>query len=92
MLRELFWNNIGYDDLFSFSDVHLELEEKIAKFMGMEEACVYAYGFSTVASAIPAYAKRGDVIFVYVQTLHLFVFFLGLLLVFVHMCLSFLFW
>lgn len=44
--------------------MHLELEEKLAKFMGMEEACVYAYGFSTVASAIPAYAKRGDVIFV----------------------------
>lgn len=46
------------------SDVHLELEEKLAKFMGMEEACVYAYGFSTIASAIPAYAKRNDVIFV----------------------------
>uniref|UniRef100_A0A1I7ZLI3 Serine palmitoyltransferase 1 n=1 Tax=Steinernema glaseri TaxID=37863 RepID=A0A1I7ZLI3_9BILA len=32
--------------------------------MGAEEAVLYSYGFATVASAIPAYAKRGDVIFV----------------------------
>nr|CAD7259610.1 unnamed protein product [Timema shepardi] len=45
-------------------DVHLDLEEKLAQFMKMEEAVVYAYGFSTIASAIPAYAKRGDILFV----------------------------
>jgi serine palmitoyltransferase len=45
-------------------DVHLRLEEHLAKFMNCEEAVVYSYGFSTVASAIPAYAKRTDVIFV----------------------------
>lgn len=45
-------------------DVHLDLEEKLAEFMQMEEAVVYAYGFSTMASAIPAYSKRGDIIFV----------------------------
>jgi len=44
--------------------IHLELEENLAKFMNCEEAILYAYGFSTVASAIPAYAKRGDVLFV----------------------------
>jgi serine palmitoyltransferase len=44
-------------------DVHLELEERLAKFMNQEEACLYSYAFSTVASSIPAYAKRGDVIF-----------------------------
>lgn len=44
-------------------DVHLELEERLAKFMEVEETCVYAYGFSTIASAIPAYAKRGDIVF-----------------------------
>lgn len=31
--------------------------------MDVEEACVYSYGFSTAASAIPAYCKRKDVIF-----------------------------
>lgn len=44
-------------------DVHLELEERLAKFMDLEEAVVYSYAFSTVASAIPAYSKRNDVIF-----------------------------
>lgn len=43
-------------------DVHLELEERIAKFMDMEEAVVYSYGFSTIASAIPAFCKRKDIV------------------------------
>ena len=51
---------------FIASDVHLELEEMMAEFMGCEEAILYSYGFATIASAIPAYAKRGDVIFWYV--------------------------
>lgn len=45
-------------------DVHLELEEKLAEYMEVEEACVYSYGFATMASAIPAYCKRGDIVFV----------------------------
>jgi len=45
-------------------DVHLELEERLAKFMDMEEAILYSYGFATVATAIPAYCKRRDLIFV----------------------------
>lgn len=44
-------------------DVHIELEERLAQFLGTEEAIIYSYGFATIASAIPAYAKRGDVIF-----------------------------
>ncbi|KAK3727859.1 hypothetical protein QZH41_001638 [Actinostola sp. cb2023] len=44
-------------------DVHLHLEDKLAQFMHTEEAILYSYGFSTVASAVPAYSKRGDVIF-----------------------------
>lgn len=35
----------------------------MAEFMNCEEAILYSYGFPTIASAIPAYAKRGDVIF-----------------------------
>ena len=45
-------------------DAHIQLEEKIAKFMKCEEAIIYSYGFAAVSSAIPAYSKRGDVIFV----------------------------
>merc|ERR1712142_98511 len=43
-------------------DVHLELETRLAQFMQVEEAILYSYGFATIASAIPAYAKRGDII------------------------------
>ena len=48
-----------------FVDIHLELEKKLAEFMGAEEAVIYSYGFATVLSAIPAYAKKGDIIFAY---------------------------
>lgn len=48
-------------------DVHLELEERLAKFMQMEASVVYSYGFSTSASAIAAYCKRGDLVFAYVS-------------------------
>ncbi|KAJ8306164.1 hypothetical protein KUTeg_016709 [Tegillarca granosa] len=48
---------------FIFEDVHLELEDKLAKFMDCEEAILYSYGFATIASAIPAYSKRTDIIF-----------------------------
>lgn len=51
-------------ELISLTDVHLELEERLAKFMQMEESVLYSYGFSTVASAIGAYCKRGDLLFV----------------------------
>ena len=57
------WHGCHYDIVY-FSDVHLELEDKLAKFMKCEEAILYSYGFATIASAIPAYSKRGDVIFV----------------------------
>ncbi|XP_017469678.1 PREDICTED: serine palmitoyltransferase 1 isoform X2 [Rhagoletis zephyria] len=53
----------GPRGFYGTMDVHLDLEDRLAKFMGMEEAVVYSYGFSTIASAIPAYSKRGDVIF-----------------------------
>jgi serine palmitoyltransferase len=47
----------------NFADVHLRLEDKLEQFMKTEEAILYSYGFATIASAIPAYSKRGDVIF-----------------------------
>lgn len=44
-------------------DCHLDLEQQLAKFLDSEEAILYSYEFSTIASIIPAYSKRGDVIF-----------------------------
>ena len=45
-------------------DVHLDLEKSIAEFLGTEAAIIYSYGFSTIASAIPAFSKKGDVLIV----------------------------
>jgi len=42
----------------------MNLETKIAKFMGTEEAVLYSSGFATVASVIPAFAKTGDYVIV----------------------------
>lgn len=44
-------------------DVHNDLEKRIAKFLGREEAVLYSFLYATVSSAIPAYSKRGDIIF-----------------------------
>lgn len=43
-------------------DVHLELEEAISRFLRVEETVLYSFGFSTIASAIPAYAKATDTV------------------------------
>eukprot|EP00741_Cyanophora_paradoxa_P011012 tig00020553_g10644.t1 len=43
-------------------DVHLDFEQRVASFLGMESAILYSYDLATISSAIPAFAKRGDVI------------------------------
>lgn len=63
-LRKYGVGSCGPRGFYGTLDVHLDLEERLAKFMEVEEAVVYSYAFSTIASAIPAYAKRGDIIFV----------------------------
>ncbi|CAC5423805.1 SPT [Mytilus coruscus] len=63
-LKQYGVGSCGPRGFYGTMDVHLELEEKFAKFMYCEEAALYSYGFATIASAIPAYSKRGDVIFV----------------------------
>lgn len=63
-LRKYGVGSCGPRGFYGTVDVHLELEERLATFMDMEEAVVYSYAFSTIASAIPAYSKRADIIFV----------------------------
>jgi len=43
-------------------DVHLELEERIAEFIGTEDAILYSYDVATPSSVVPAFAKRGDIV------------------------------
>ncbi|KAJ8506503.1 hypothetical protein OPV22_007389 [Ensete ventricosum] len=45
-------------------DVHLDCEERIAKFMGTPDSILYSYGISTIFSVIPAFCKKGDIIVV----------------------------
>lgn len=45
-------------------DIHMNFEERIAKFMGTEEACLYSSGFATIASVIPAFSKGSDYLIV----------------------------
>ncbi|XP_054281022.1 serine palmitoyltransferase 1-like [Macrosteles quadrilineatus] len=54
----------GPRGFYGTTEVHLALEKQLAEFMGAEDAVVYSYAFSTISSAIPAYAKKGDMIFV----------------------------
>lgn len=62
-IRKYGVGSCGPRGFYGTVDVHLELEERLAKFMNMEEAIVYSYGFSTIASAIPAYCKQKDIVF-----------------------------
>ncbi|OQV16257.1 Serine palmitoyltransferase 1 [Hypsibius exemplaris] len=63
-IRKYGVGSCGPRGFYGTVDVHLELEEKLARFMGCEEAILYSYGTATISSAIPAYSKRGDLIFV----------------------------
>ncbi|KAF9335172.1 serine palmitoyltransferase component [Podila minutissima] len=52
----------GPPGFYGTLDVHINLEKDIAKFLGTEAAIIYAQGFSTIASVISAFSKRGDII------------------------------
>ncbi|XP_066149044.1 serine palmitoyltransferase 1 [Euwallacea fornicatus] len=48
---------------YGTTDVHLELEEQLAKFLGMQESIVYSYGFVAISSSVAAYCKKNDIVF-----------------------------
>jgi len=43
-------------------DVHLQLEDQLAQFMGTDECIIYSFDIATVASIVPAFASRKDII------------------------------
>ncbi|KAI9101035.1 pyridoxal phosphate-dependent transferase [Phlyctochytrium arcticum] len=61
-LRKYGVGTCGPCGFYGTIDVHIDLEREIARFMGTEGAIVYSQGFSTIASVIPAFAKRGDIV------------------------------
>ncbi|KAF9192044.1 serine palmitoyltransferase component [Haplosporangium sp. Z 11] len=54
----------GPPGFYGTLDVHIDLEKDIARYLGTESAIIYAQGFSTIASVISAFSKRGDIIVV----------------------------
>ncbi|CAH0548556.1 unnamed protein product [Brassicogethes aeneus] len=64
IIRKYGVGTCGPRAFYGTTDVHLELEEHIAKFLGLEEAIVYSYGFVAIASSIAAYCKKSDVVFI----------------------------
>jgi len=52
----------GPPGFYGTLDVHMDLEKKLANFYGTESAIIYAQGFSTISSVIPAFLKRGDLL------------------------------
>ena len=43
-------------------DIHIELEQYIAKFLKVKEAILYSDSIACISSVIPAFAKRDDII------------------------------
>jgi len=62
-IRKYGVGSCGPRGFYGTFDVHLKLEEAIAEFMNLEETALYSYGFATISSAIPSYAKNGDIVF-----------------------------
>ncbi|KAI9255282.1 pyridoxal phosphate-dependent transferase [Sporodiniella umbellata] len=59
-LRNYGVGSCGPPGFYGTIDVHMDLERDIARFLGTDDAIIYAQGFSTISSVIPAFAKRGD--------------------------------
>ncbi|KAJ8972101.1 hypothetical protein NQ314_000327 [Rhamnusium bicolor] len=64
IIRKYGVGTCGPRAFYGTTDIHLELEERIAEFLGMEEAIVYSYGFVAISSSIAAYCKGRDIIFI----------------------------
>lgn len=63
-LRECGVGACGPRGFYGTLDVHLNLEARMARFFGTEQAVLYSSGFATISSVIPAFAKSEDYLFV----------------------------
>eukprot|EP00842_Homolaphlyctis_polyrhiza_P000089 jgi/Hompol1/1080/HPOL_001376-RA len=63
-LRKYGVGSCGPPGFYGTLDVHVDLHNEIARFLGTEASIVYAQGFACISSCIPAFAKRGDIIVV----------------------------
>ncbi|XP_060533339.1 serine palmitoyltransferase 1-like [Cylas formicarius] len=63
-IREYGVGTCGPRAFYGTTDIHLDLERRIAEWLGTDESIVYSYGFVAVSSSIAAYCKRSDIVFV----------------------------
>ncbi|EJU01455.1 serine palmitoyltransferase [Dacryopinax primogenitus] len=61
-LRKYGVGSCGPPGFYGTIDVHMQLEQDLANFLGSESAIIYSQAFSTASSVIPAFCKRGDII------------------------------
>ncbi|KAL1580098.1 serine palmitoyltransferase long chain base subunit 1 [Candida albicans] len=50
----------GPPNFYGTQDVHVRLEEDLARYLDSEQAIIYGQDFVTAGSVIPAFLKRGD--------------------------------
>jgi len=62
VLRRYGLGSCGPPGFYGTQDVHIQLEQDIADFLGTEATILYSQAFSTISSVIPAFSKRGDII------------------------------
>jgi len=63
-IRKYGVGSCGPRGFYGTLDVHLALEDRLAKFMGTQEAILYSYDLATMPSILPAFANRKDIIVV----------------------------
>jgi len=63
-LRKYGCGTCGPRGFYGTLDVHLELEAKLAYFLGTDNAIVYSFGVATISSVVPAFVRKGDLLFV----------------------------
>lgn len=54
----------GPPGFYGTLDVHIQLEQYLARFIGTEGAIIYAQAYSCVSGVIPAFSKKGDILVV----------------------------
>ena len=62
-LRHYGCGTCGPRGFYGTLDVHLKLEEKLASFLGVEAAIIYSFGIAAPSSVVPAFVRKGDVLF-----------------------------
>jgi len=45
-------------------DAHIHIEKALATFLGTERAIIYSFGIATISSVVPAFVRKGDLLFV----------------------------